>query len=786
MARPSPARRFAASTPLALAVALALLPGPATARQDAPPPLPANEPPPAPPTATTPPASTPPPSAVLPPLRISRITSKIDVDGDLSDAGWQQAEKIATWFETNPGDNLEPKVANLAWLGYDQDFLYAAFQFADPNPRAIKAPLGDRDNVPSYTDYGGVIIDPRNDGKTAQMFLANPRGIQYDALTSDASGEDSAPDFFWDSAGRITEGGWVMEMRIPFSSLRYQDSDPEQWRIMLYRNMPREFRYQMFTSRLPRDSNCFICNTRPLVGLAGLPSGSHWVLAPYATGSQVAEPAGGRLGAGLESDDPSGEMGLDAKWIPNPNMVFDATLNPDFSQIESDQAQISANERFALFFPERRPFFLESVDMFSTPFQAIYTRTFNQPLWGARSTGQVGDNVWTVLAGQDEGDGGIILPGVLGSGLAVADFESTVAIGRYRRDLGSGFASLLYSGREMEDGAYNRVFGPDFRWMPSGQDTVTGQLLFSRSQTPVRPDLAEEWDGRSLEGWAGQLWWSRSLQTWDFFAYGQALDDEFRADNGFVNQVGIREGLVEVGHTYRPEGKFYSRLRLFTISHYKDDQDGNKLELGVIPGFGVDAKLNSFIRMEFAYHELRGIEKVHERWQLRPQIEVRPGKVFSFFSLSGRVGQEVDFDNDRRGTGMTLFTRADVRPTDQLLLTLNADRRFLDVPDSNGEESRLFTADVLRLRANYTFSARSWLRLIGQYVSTERDPALYTFPVREESGTFSSSAVFAYKLNWQTVLFLGLADNQLYEPVTDGLEAADRSVFVKVSYAFQG
>ena len=767
---------------LGLVLLAAVLPGAARARQDAPPPAsqPATDVP------AAAPAAPPPPAPQLGPLRITRVTSKIDVDGDLSDAAWSEVERITTWFETNPGDNVEPKVRNVAWLAYDEQFLYAAFEFPDPDPKAIKAPLGDRDNVPSYTDYGGVIVDPRNDGTTAQMFLANPRGIQYDALSSDASGEDSAPDFFWDSAGRINETGWSLEMRIPFASLRYQESDPEQWRIMLYRNMPREFRYQMFTSRLPKDSNCFICNTRPLVGLEGLPSGSHWVVAPYATGSQAAVPEGGQLGNDLHTDDPTGEVGLDAKWVPNPNMVFDATLNPDFSQIESDTAQISANERFALFFPERRPFFLESVDMFSTPFQAIYTRTFNQPLWGARSTGQLGDNVWTLLAGQDEGEGGIIIPGVLGSGVAFADFESTVAIGRYRRDLGKGFASVLYSGREMEGGGYNRVLGPDFRWMPTGSDTITGQFLVSRSQTPNRPDLASEWDGRDLEGWAGQLWWSRSTQNWDFYGFTQALDDEFRADNGFVNQVGIREQIAEVGRTYRPEGRFFSRLRLFTFSHYKDDEDGNKLEFGVVPGFGMDAKLNSFVRMELAYHELRGIEKVHERWQLRPQIELRPGRLLSYFFLGGRFGQEVDFANDRRGTGMTINTQTDLRPTDHLLLTLTANRRFLDVPEADGDDGRLFTADVLRLRANYTFNARSWLRLIGQYVETERDPSLYTFPVDEESGGFSSSAVFAYKLNWQTVLFLGLADNQVYTAATDQLEDTDRSVFVKVSYAFQG
>jgi hypothetical protein len=726
------------------------------------------------------------PAAVTEPLRIERVDADIAIDGTLGDAGWQQAAQVDSWYETNPGDNIEPKVGNRAWLGYDDEFFYAAFEFQDPQPTAIKAPLGDRDNVPGYTDYGGIIVDPRNDGKSAQMFLANPKGIQYDALTSDAAGEDSAPDFFWDSAGRITESGWVLEMRIPFSSLRYEKSDPEQWRIMLYRNMPREFRYQMFTSRLPRDSNCFICNTRPLVGLRGLPSGSHWVVAPFATGNQVSLPAGGELGRSLENASPEADGGLDAKWIPNPNLVFDATLNPDFSQIESDVAQISANERFALFFPERRPFFLESVDMFSTPFQAVYTRTFNQPRWGTRSTGQVGSNQWTLLVGQDEGDGGIIIPGVNGSSTAVADFSSHVAIGRYRRDLSKGFASLLYSGREIEGGGYNRVFGPDFRWMPTQQDTITGQLLFSGSETPVRPDLTAEWDGRSLEGWAGQLWWARSLEKWDFFAQALGLDEGFRADNGFVNQVGIHEQIGEVGRTFRPEGKFYSRLRLFTFAHQKYDLDGEKLEFGVIPGFGMDAKLNSFVRMELAYHELRGIEKLHERWQLRPVVEFRPGRLLSFFGFNGRIGQEVDFANDRRGTGMTLNTNTDLRPTDHLLLTLTANRRFLDVDAENGRSGRLFTADVMRLRANYTFSAKSWLRLIGQWVHTERDPLLYTFTVVPEEEFFSGSAVFAYKLNWQTVLFFGWADNRELLTETDHLEPSDQSLFVKVSYAFQG
>ena len=421
------------------------------------------------------------------------MRTPIAIDGDLSDPAWQQAAKVTTWYETNPGDNLEPKVGNLAWLAYDERFFYAAFEFKDPNPKAIKAPLGDRDNVPSYTDYGGVIVDPRNDGKTAQMFLANPKGIQYDAISSDAAGEDSAPDFFWDSAGRITESGWVLEMRIPFSSLRYEKSDPEQWRIMLYRNLPREFRYQMFTSRLPRDSTCFICNTRPLVGLGGLPSGSHWVVAPFATGNQVSLPEGGQLGGSLSSEDPVADGGLDAKWVPNPNLVFDGTLNPDFSQIESDVAQISANERFALFFPTAAVLPRVGGHVLH-PLQAIYTRTFNQPRWGARSTGQLA-TPWTLMVGEDEGTAHHH-PGVNGSGTALAD---SVA-GRHRRTgATSARASRACSTAARDDGGgSNRVFGPDFRWNPTQQDTVTGQLLLSQ-RTPRTGRLGELGDGRSLD-----------------------------------------------------------------------------------------------------------------------------------------------------------------------------------------------------------------------------------------------------------------------------------------------
>ncbi|MCB9378870.1 MAG: carbohydrate binding family 9 domain-containing protein [Holophagales bacterium] len=720
-----------------------------------------------------------------PAIEIHRASGPIEIDGDLSDAGWRDATRVESWWEVNPGDNVVPEVENVAWLAFDGEYLYAAFEFADPEPGGIRAPLADRDHVPSYTDYGGVILDPRGDGKTAQMFLANPRGIQYDAISSDATGEDSAPDFFWESAGRVTESGWRLELRIPFASIRYTDPNPESWGILLYRNHPRAYRYQYFSSRLPKERNCFICNVRDLTGMSELPRGGHWVVAPFATAQQSQRPEGD-LGTPLASDDGELDGGVDAKWLPNPDTVVDVTLNPDFSQIESDVANITANERFALFLPEKRPFFLESVDLLDTPINAVYTRSFVSPKWGARATGGTEKWKYTLLVGEDRGGGSVILPGAEESSLAEQDFSSIVSYGRVRREIGSSFVSVLYTGREIDGGGSNRVIGPDFEWRPTDQDTITGQLLWSATKTPDRPDLADEWDGRSLEGYAGRLWWSHSTGTWDTFVEYLNFDDEFRADDGFVPQVGIQTGYGEVGYTWRWDDRAVRRLRTFGWLSYDSDQEGKILQRQAVTGFGLDAPLNSFVRLELASLDLRSGPELFRVYQIRPSLEIRPGKVFSHLYFQGNLGEQVDFANDRKGDGGTVRLDADLLPGDHLALALSLNRRWLDVDDPALGSGRLFTSDVARLKAVYTFNARTWLRLIGQWVETERDPTLYRGEVDAHAADLSGSLTFAYKLNWQTVLYVGYSDLQLLEPELDTLEPASRELFLKVSYAFRG
>jgi len=725
---------------------------------------------------------------------IKRATGPITIDGDLTDAGWKDALRVDKWWETNATDNTEPKMKNVAWLTYDDHFFYAAFHFEDPNPEKIRSPFADRDNVSSPTDYGGVILDTRNDGKTAILFLSNARGIQYDSVSDDTSGnEDSSPDFFWESSAKITKDGWDLELRIPFSSLRYKKADPQTWGILLYRNYPRDRRYQMFANKLPKGGNCFICNENKITGLTGLPQGGHIVAAPYMTVKEQGTPRDNTLGNRIVSAPVKIDGGLDVKWTPNADTAIDGTLNPDFSQVESDVAAISANQRFAIFYSEKRPFFLEGVELFSTPIQAVYTRTITSPRFGLRSTGKFGDNDYTAIIAQDRGGGLVILPGPNGSDFANQDFSSTVAIGRIRHNFGLSYLSLLGTFRESEGGAHNRVLGPDFQWRINDKETVTGQVLFSDTKTPDRPDLASEWNGQTLKGHAEYVWWTHNTKHIDWYTEAKDYSDGFRADNGFVPQVGYREEFFEGGYTMRPTTGFANRIRLFLNGDYSAATNGDMLFRDRSAGIGFDGKWASSTRLRFSINGVRSGNTVLTRHQLLYSTQFTPSRMFSNIQLSGSAGQDVDFSNTRLGRGVSAQFGATIRPTDHLELRLNQSYSFLTVdPLPNqftAERARLFTAQVERIRATYTFNSKMFVRGIVQNVRTNQNQRLFLDSVNQHSGNVTSSFLFAYKLNWQTLLFLGLGDERDVDTGVNGdqnkLQPASRQLFMKVSYAFQ-
>jgi Domain of unknown function (DUF5916) len=719
-----------------------------------------------------------------PPIEIHRTNAPITIDGDLSDPGWKDATRIEQWWETNPGENAEPKAKSVGYLAYDDHFFYAGFQFLDPDPSKIRGPFNDRDHIGGNTDdYGGVILDTRNDGKTAILFLVNPRNIQYDSVSDDSTGnEDSSPDFFWDSATKINSQGWTLEIRIPFSTLRYTGHDP-QWGIMLYRNWPRDRRYQMFANKIPRGSNCFICNENKLLGLQNLPPGGHLVTAPYVTAKSIGEVPDG-IGDRIVTRPVKTDGGLDVKWTPTPTSAVDATVNPDFSQVESDVAVISTNERFAIFFPEKRPFFLEGNELFNTPVQAVYTRSITSPRWGLRSTGKFGQNAYTLLIAQDRGGGSAILPSPIGSDFADQEFSSTTAIGRMRHDFGKSFISFLGTARVVPGGAHNFVGGPDFQWKKE-HDTITGQLLLSDSRTPNRPDLATEWNGQTLRSHAADLWYSHSSRIWDFYTEYKDFGDKFRADDGFVPQVGFRSNYAELGYTKYPKSGFFSRIRYYAFGEYDSEQSGAELYRLLSVGFGADGKFQSFNRWRWADETVRAGNQLFQRNQLVYSTSWSINRLVPQVGVDGWIGQQVDFANIRLGRGASFSPYLTVRPTNHLETQLSAGVRWLNVNTGAGSRDRLFTSQVERLRATYTFNSKLFLRTILQNERTNRNQSLYTFAVAQHGGDFATQLLFAYKLNWQTLIYLGYGDLRAATADEGDLQPLNRQYFFKISYAFQ-
>jgi len=717
---------------------------------------------------------------------LPRASGPITVDGDLDDPGWKGALLVDRFYEYNPGDNTPPKVRTVAYLTYDSKALYVAFRCDDPDPRRIRAPFVERDNVIGDQDNVAVMIDTRNDRKAALQLRSNARGIQADAVNAEASGnEDFSPDFFYDTAAKITTTGWQVEFRIPLATLRYPKADPQSWGIFLFRNYPREFRYQIASSPVPRGSNCFLCHMIELTGISGLPSGGNLVAAPYVSATEN--------GTRADPSDPSSpfqngsvkpDAGLDVKWTPGANIAVDGTLNPDFSQIESDVAQISVNSRFAIFYPEKRPFFLESVDLFQTPITAVYTRTITSPSWGVRGTGKLGDTTFTALMTHDRGGGTVIIPGPTESGYAPQDFSSFVAIGRARQSLGGSEAGLLITDRENSDGSFNRVLGPDAQWVPNDKDRFTGQFLFSDTRVPDQPALSPDWDGRRFSSRAFYGSWTRTTRTYDAMAAYADYGAGFRADDGFVYQVGIREAYAEAGLRFYPKGVL-SFVRPYLGVDYVSEPDGAIVSRSVIPGLTLQGRWN--LQANVLPHirdKVRTGDTVFDQTYVRFNVALNPGRVLPQLALIGSLGQSIDVANIRLGNGGTLTASATARPFDRLELTVNSQFEWLNVTDESGERGRLFTALAEYLKVTYYFSARAYLRLIGQYLSTNRNPDLYNFAVPEKSGGFAGSALFAYRLNWQTVFFLGYGDNRVLTERND-LVLADRQLFLKISYAFR-
>jgi hypothetical protein len=711
---------------------------------------------------------------------VQRTADRIVADGVLDEPVWQGPPTFTLDYETYPADNQPPPVRTDFWITYDDRQLYVAVRAHDPEPAQIRARLRDRDNA-FNDDFVGVVLDTFDDERRAFEFFVNPLGVQMDLFQNDVSGgEDTSWDALWATGGRLTPGGYEVEMAIPFSSLRFPRVDgPMTWGIDALRIWPRDQRRRIGLNRQERGRNCYLCQAAKLNGIEGVTPGRNLELAPTVTGQRdEARPSPDERFAAEDEV----EAGITARWGVTPGLTLNATLNPDFSQVEADAAQLEVNTQFALFYDEKRPFFLEGADIFQTRINAIYTRTIADPDWGFKVSGKQGPHAFGALVARDTTTN-LVLPASQRTSFASLDDENTSTILRYRRDLSFGSGSAV-------GGLFTDRTGPDYHNRMAGLDTLIRwgegeafriELLSSETRYPLSIAQALGQPTGDLRGGAVRAVYQHNHRNWMGYVMYHEVEEGFRADLGFVPQADFRTGYAFTErYLYGEEGKtWYSRFWYGVESTWTYDHAGNPLQRQVSPYFYANGPRQSYFQLYLGTGDSFFRDRSFDRNFVLFTAEAQATSSV-FVHLDGRVGEEIDFANARQGQIVRLRPLVRFDLGRHLRLELSDTHQTLDV-----RGGRLFRVDLAELRATYQLNVRSFLRVISQYQDLRNDPALFTFAVPARSRELFNQLLFSYKLNPQSVLFLGYSDGHFGDGAHDAaLSQANRTLFAKIGYAF--
>lgn len=718
----------------------------------------------------------------LPNLHIPRATSPIQIDGVLDEPAWQHALEIPLTLEIDPSRNVPAPVTTTAWITYDTERFYAAFRADDPEPSAIRAHMTDRDGA-FRDDFVGFFFDTFNDPRRGFEIFINPLGVQMDLAINESGEEDESWDIIFDSAGRIGETGYVVEFAIPFSSLRFQRVSGEQtWGIGAFRAYPRSVRHQLTSMRIETDNNCLLCQLPKVTGFEGVSPGRNIELDPTATAHRTDERQDFPDGE-IEPGSTDSEVGLTGRWGITPNLILSGAVNPDFSQVEADVAQFDVNTQFALFYPEKRPFFLEGADFFVTPLDVIHTRTVADPAWGVKLTGKEGKNGIGLFVAQDDTTN-LLLPGEQSSDSTVLPRESTDATLRYRRDLGSSSSIGAVLTHRQGDDYTNSVFGADGRWRPTGTDTVSLQALGSRSQYPAG-FAAEHGLAPELDGTAVRAAYDHGSRYWTWYARYEDVDPGFRADLGFMPKVGYSTYVGGLEHTWwaKEKDSWYTSFELGGDWDMTRGTHGVTLERELETWVSLNGPLQSNYNIDTGWRDRYWNGVTFDERFTHVHATIRPSGSLSLF-FNGTVGDTIDFAHTRPGDLLRITPEVVLNLGRRLSLDLQHDLQKVDV--KGGE---LLELNVSQLRAAYQLNLRTLFRAILQYTDLRYNTDLYTAePVDPKSEHLFSQLLFAYKLNPQTVLFLGYSDNSLGGELLDSpqpldLTRSDRTLFLKIGYA---
>jgi hypothetical protein len=464
---------------------------------------------------------------------VYRDDPAIRIDGRLDDAAWAGAPVLSGFTQYDPSEGISASRDTEVRVLVTGDAVLFAVRAFEEQKGDVRSTLAQRDGFGSSDDYVRILLDTFHDQRRAFVFQVNPLGIQGDGLWvegQDGHGDpiDWNPDFLWESSGRVLDDGYAVELKIPLKSLRFPDAPVQDWGLQVVRRIQRTG-FQSSWAPLTGEETNKLAQAGTLRNLEGLKPGRFLEFNPVLTATRQGSWDSER--DRFRRDPATGDFGFNAAYGLTSNLTLDATYNPDFSQVEADAGQIAVNERFALFFPEKRPFFLEGSDVFSMPEQLVYTRSIVNPVGAAKLSGKVGDFTLAYIGAVDEVHDGADHP--------------VVNLLRVKRDVGeSSTLGLVYTDRTQSGDRFNRVFGADGRFVLARRYTLDFMAAGSADR---EPGTDTQWGSLFLAEF------DRASRSLSLSASFQDVGEAFRARSGFIRRIGVTRAQARTGYTFRGE-----------------------------------------------------------------------------------------------------------------------------------------------------------------------------------------------------------------------------------------
>lgn len=711
-------------------------------------------------------------------VRIPRVSRPPRIEDFLQGAEPQGQARMTDFRQREPADGKPASRQTTAYLSYDDKHFYAVFVCKEQAGK-VRARMSKREDI-FADDFVAVILDTFHDHQRGYEFLVNPLGIQADAIFTEGQGDDMSFDTLWQSEGRLTPDGYIVRIAVPFKSMRFPAAGVQTWGIALARAIP-ENNETSFWPYITKRTQGFAQQMATLEGLETISPGRNLQFIPYgiAGNSRFLDAPDGAVPQFRSKTEFRG--GLDSKVVSRDALTLDVALNPDFSQVESDEPQVTVNQRFEVFFPEKRPFFIENAGYFQTPENLFFSRRIADPEFGARMTGKVGRWLVGALAIDDRAPGQRALETEPGYG-----DRTGIGVLRVQREFGKQSSVGLLASRRDFASSSNQVVSIDTRLKLSKHWTLIGQAI--RSQT-------RELDGTRLTGPAyyAEAWYSDLHMTYD--GVYRDRSPSFRAELGFIPRVDIRQTEQSWSYKWLPAGKHVKSLRPSLAAMANWDRKGRLQDWQARHGFNLELARQTYI---YAGHQ--------ESFELFDEMRFRK-RTTEFAINTDRYKKMGVFVDYWFGRGVNYSPAAGLRPFLGNSTDLNIGLRFRPTARFRLDETYLFShlsaraADrsavfnnhIMRSKLNYQFTRALSVRAILDYNAVLPNQALVDL---ERSKRVTGDILVTYLVNPGTALYAGYTSRRENLAILPGAPptlgripspdtTTGRQFFVKLSYLFR-